>query len=81
MVSCALVICVRGHYYTFIGAVNFHILETETETKNSECALLFLSSQETIETIFVNPLDPRMIDFAGYFLLNVEASGNCLCFC
>ena len=79
MVSCALVICVPGHYSTFIGAVNFHILETETQ--NSECALLFLSSQETIETIFVNPLDPRMIDFAGYFLLNVEASGNCLCFC
>ena len=54
MVSCALVICVRGHYYTFIGAVNFHILKTETETEKKlenvvPCAVLFLSSQETIE--------------------------------
>ena len=75
---CACYLC-AGNYYTFIVVVNFHILETE---KTRECcAVSFLVLQETIETIFVNPLDSQLIDFAGYFLLSVEASGNCLCFC
>ena len=70
MVSCALVICVRGHYYTFIGAVNFHILETETETEKTwECCALcrVISVFARNNWMFVNPLDSLWLTWLGIF--------------